>query len=104
MFSALQILKAEAAAQALRAVAIVAFELYERLAVGCAFHLQATLLPLADDEVVLGLQLFQQLDGPFLLLVVGRFDAVGKEQRHHRVDDEQVAAGGRQALLAPACL
>ena len=44
----------EAAAEAVVAVAVVALELDEGLAVGGVVHADAALLPLSEDEVALG--------------------------------------------------
>lgn len=102
--NSLQVFISEATAEAVDAVAILAFELDKRLAVGGCADLQSACLPLPQDEVVLGRQFLQKPDGTHADVFVADVTPVGKELRHHRVDDEQTAAGCcgsfyRQTLL-----
>ena len=81
---------AEAAAQAVLALAIACVQLDERLRVGCIFGCYAALVPQAYVGVVLGGQRHEQIVGAsheeFVLAMV----AVGVQHGHYGVDNEQV--------------
>ena len=89
---------AEAAAQAVLALAVACVQLNERLRVGCIFGCYAALLPQAYVGVVLGRQRHEQIVGAsheeFVLAMV----AVGVQHGHYGVDDEQVDGCRREML------
>ena len=55
-----KILISKPASQAVVTVAVFSFQLYERLTVSGRAYGESALLPLPDDEVLFGFQLFQQ--------------------------------------------
>ena len=97
---AAQIGCAEAAAQAVFAVAVMLAQTDKGLAVGGMFHGNAGALPTAGNVVAFGGQGFEQGKGAFGHVFVHQVSAVGKEQRCGGVDDEQVERGGLQCFCA----
>jgi hypothetical protein len=69
-------------------VAVFSFQLYERLTVSSRAYGESALLPLPDDEVLFGLQLFQQRYGSLLFLFVIVCLPVGEKDGADGVDDE----------------
>ena len=90
----------KAAAQAVAAVAVFAFELDEGLAVASGLCLQAALLPHVDDVVLLRLQLFQQVEGAVAELFLLAVATNGEEHGDRGVDDDDVERFLRQVFLA----
>ena len=95
----LEVKTPEPTAQAILAVAVVALELYERLTLCCALGLQPNFSPRAGDEVALGAQFFQQVEGAlakgFFVVIL----AVAEEHGGNGVDEQEVERTALQALF-----
>ena len=69
---------------------IVVGELQQGLALGRIGRADTRLLPSADDGVVLGGELCEQVQGLVFVVLLSMVDTVDEEQRHPGVDDQQV--------------
>ena len=86
----LEVKTAEPTAQAILALAVVAFELYERLTLCGGSGFEPNFSPGAGDVVAFGTQFVEQVNGAFakgFLIVVF---AVAEEQGCDRVDEQEV--------------
>ena len=96
---------AEAAAQAVLALAVACVQLDERLRVGCIVGCYAALLPQAYVGVVLGRQRHKQIVGASHEVFVLAMVAVGMQHGHYGVDNEQVDGCRREMLgIAARCV
>ena len=97
--SLLQILIPESATEALLRVAVLPLELDERLAVGGILHGEAAGPPVADDGIVLGLELLQKVEGTLTNDGVVLVRTVGEEERAEGIEDEKVPRGVRKLIF-----
>ena len=91
-------------AQTFLLVTILFLQLNQSLRVTRRFYLKPTLLPHADDVVVLSLELFEEVEGPVAKLFAAVMTSVCKEQRDAGVDKEQIDGERRQVFGIVAAL
>ena len=85
--------------QTVFSVAILVFELNQRLRIGCRPHIQAALAPHSGDAVVLCANFLEQRESAVAEGFVVAMATVGEKHRNHRVDDDETARGWRQPLF-----
>ena len=95
----LEVKTAEPTAQAILAVAVVALELYERLTLCGTLGFESNFSPRTGDEVALGAQFFQQVEGAFAKGFLVVVLAVAEEQWRDGVDEQEVERIALQALF-----
>ena len=99
LFPSRQIFEAEAASEAVFAVAVHRFQLQQSLTVGRLRYLYAAVCPATHNVVVLGRQFLEQGDSLGTYSLVAQMLSVGIEQRHDGVYNHQSAAAQRQLVL-----
>ena len=95
----LEVKTTEPTAQAILAVAVVALELYERLTLCGALGFESNFSPRTGDEVALGAQFFQQVEGAFAEGFLTMKFAVAEEHGRNGVDEQEVERTALQALF-----
>ena len=73
-------------------VAVFALQLNQGLTVSRMFYFQSAGFPLAEYIIILGRQLLQQFYGLFHQPLFMEVHALGIEQGHNRIDNNQIAA------------
>ena len=95
----LKIFITKATAETVLFVAIFPFQLDECLGVTSRLDRQAHLLPHPDDMIVLGFQLFQEIEGTIAEHLFGTMSSVGKKHGNRCIDHQEIERTISQMLL-----